>query len=75
MASKMVPAPPKNLVEAASAGGPAGRPGGSFGGVPLGGQGRGEDDYEHTRPEYLVEPDPNEIFGTDEQTSKPVIGE
>ncbi|MBP2320886.1 hypothetical protein JOF56_001271 [Kibdelosporangium banguiense] len=59
---------------AARTGGPAGRPG-AFGGMPMGGQGKGEDDYEHTRPEYLVEPDPNEIFGTDEQTSKPVIGE
>jgi hypothetical protein len=47
-----------------------------MGGVPMGGgQGRGEDDYEHSRADYLVEPDPNAIFGTDEQTSKPVIGE
>ncbi|MET0235748.1 MAG: hypothetical protein ABW224_13980 [Kibdelosporangium sp.] len=53
----------------------AGRLGAPFGGVPAGGHGQGEDDYEYARPDYLVEPDPNAIFGTDELTSRPVIGE
>lgn len=61
---------------AARPGGPAGRLGGPMGGMPMGGgQARGEDDYEHSRADYLVEPDPNAIFGPDEHTSKPVIGE
>lgn len=55
--------------------GPAGGRGGAggFGGaVPS--RGRGDEDDVHDRPEYLVEPDPNSLFGTDEQASSPVIG-
>jgi len=46
---------------------------GGFGGAAPP-RGRGEEDDEHNRPEYLVEPDPNSLFGTDEQASSPVIG-
>jgi len=43
----------------------------------LAGRGRseGDDDYEHDRAEYLVEPDPHDVWGTDQTTVKPVIGE
>ncbi|MTD52770.1 hypothetical protein [Amycolatopsis pithecellobii] len=47
-------------------------------GAPLGtaGQrGRGEDDEEHQRPDYLLEADPDSIFGTDVRATPPVIGE
>ena len=30
---------------------------------------------EHQRPSYLVEADPDSLFGTDEMTAPPVIGE
>jgi hypothetical protein len=43
-----------------------------------GGRGRGgegEEDQEHQRPTYLVEADPDEVFGTDMRTAPPVIGE
>jgi hypothetical protein len=40
-----------------------------------GGRGGRDDDGEHERPTYLVEPDPHETFGTDEITAPPVIGE
>lgn len=39
-----------------------------------GGRGRGEDDEEHEN-KYMVGDDPNELFGTDELTAPPVIGE
>jgi hypothetical protein len=32
------------------------------------------EDEEHQRPSYLVEPDPDSMFGTDEMTAPPVIG-
>ena len=53
----------------------AGRPGqmGPMG--PHGQRGEGEEDTEHQRPDYLVEADPDAIFGTDQRTSPPVIGE
>jgi hypothetical protein len=35
----------------------------------------GEEDQEHQRPTYLVEGDPDEVFGTDMRTAPPVIGE
>jgi hypothetical protein len=38
------------------------------------GKGEGSEDTEHARPSYLLEPDPHEIFGTDERTVPPVIG-
>jgi hypothetical protein len=38
-------------------------------------RGEGEEDTEHERPTFLVEPDPHDTFGTDEVTAPPVIGE
>ena len=32
-------------------------------------------DAEHKRPEYLLNPDPEETFGSDERVVPPVIGE
>jgi hypothetical protein len=50
--------------------------GGGMGGMGGGGRGQGgEEDSEHERPSFLVEPDPHETFGTDEVTAPPVIGE
>ena len=37
-------------------------------------KGNGGEDTEHERPSYLVEPDPDSIFGADQRTIKPVIG-
>lgn len=57
------------------AAGAAGRAGGA--GMPMGagaGRGQGGDDSEHQRPSFLVEPDPDEVFGTDQMTAPPVIG-
>ncbi|WP_185845731.1 hypothetical protein [Kibdelosporangium aridum] len=53
----------------------AGRGGMGAGGMG-GGAGRGEggEDEEHQRPSYLVEPDPDATFGTDQLTAPPVIG-
>jgi hypothetical protein len=45
-----------------------------MGGVPRG-KGEGSEDEEHQRPAYLVEGDPEGIFGTSERTAPPVIGE
>lgn len=57
------------------AAGAAGRAGMSgMGGMGHGGKGKGEDDEEH-ETKYLVSEDPNELFGTDELTAPPVIGE
>lgn len=57
---------------AAGAGGRGGAPmGGGMGG---GGRGQGGEDEEHNRPSYLVEADPDQVFGTDEMTAPPVIG-
>ncbi|UMP05059.1 hypothetical protein [Amycolatopsis sp. EV170708-02-1] len=57
--------------------GAAGRGGaGAMG--PMGAGGRradGDEDDEHQRPDYLIEADPDAIFGTDQRTSPPVIGE
>lgn len=51
--------------------------GGGMAGGPLGGgrRGDGEDDDEHKRPSFLVEGDPDAVFGTDQMTAPPVIGE
>jgi hypothetical protein len=38
-------------------------------------KGKGGEDTEHERPSYLIEPDPDSIFGADQMTIKPVIGE
>ncbi|GHG05785.1 MULTISPECIES: hypothetical protein [Amycolatopsis] len=48
-------------------------PGG--GGLGRGAKGEGDEDTEHSRPTYLVEGDPDEVFGTDMRTAPPVIGE
>ncbi|RZS44477.1 hypothetical protein EV193_101353 [Herbihabitans rhizosphaerae] len=59
-------------------GGVAGRgPGGGspMGGMPMGaGGGRRDEDTEHERASFVVEPDPHEIFGTDVATAPPTIG-
>lgn len=54
--------------------GAAGQPG-AGGMAGQGGKGgkKGEDG-EHQRPSWLVEADPDEIFGTDEKVVPPVIG-
>jgi hypothetical protein len=36
---------------------------------------KGAQDQEHKRPSFLVEPDADSIFGTDQMTAPPVIGE
>jgi len=57
-------------------GGGAGGRGGMGGGMGGGGRGQNsEEDTEHERPSFLVEPDPHDTFGTDEVTAPPVIGE
>ncbi|PWW65525.1 hypothetical protein DFQ13_102277 [Actinokineospora spheciospongiae] len=54
----------------------AGRPGaaGVGAGAGSGARGSGNDDLEHQRPDYLLEADPDGLFGTDEPTAPPVIG-
>ncbi|GLZ42498.1 PPE domain-containing protein [Actinokineospora sp. NBRC 105648] len=56
--------------------GPAGGRSGAMGmgGAGAGTRGQGEEDDEHTRAAYLLEADPDSIFGTDERTVPPVIG-
>ncbi|RSM34890.1 hypothetical protein DMA12_46395 [Amycolatopsis balhimycina DSM 5908] len=57
-------------------GGAGGRGGmGPGGGMARGQKGEGDEDTEHSRPTYLVEGDPDEVFGTDLRTAPPVIGE
>ncbi|MQA10729.1 MAG: hypothetical protein GEU98_19680, partial [Pseudonocardiaceae bacterium] len=64
---------------AAAKGGAAGSAAGRGGGMPMGaagaGRGQGGEDDEHQRASFLVEDDPHGIFGTDEKTAPPVIGE
>jgi hypothetical protein len=55
--------------------GAAGGRGGAGGMMPHGKRGEGEEDGEHQRASYLVEGDPDAVFGTDEMTAPPVIGE
>lgn len=58
------------------AGSASGRGGmGAGGGMGRGQKGEGDEDTEHSRPTYLVEGDPDEVFGTDMRTAPPVIGE
>lgn len=59
---------------AAGASGGQGR-GGMGGGMGAGGRGQGGEDEEHTRASFLQEDDPEAIFGTDQVTAPPVIGE
>jgi hypothetical protein len=57
-----------------AAGAAGGRGGAGMGGMGAGaGRGQGGEDSEHQRPNYLVEPDPDAIFGTDRMTAPPVI--
>jgi hypothetical protein len=56
-------------------GGAGGRGGMGGMGHGAGRKGEGDEDGEHERPSFLVEPDPHETFGTDEVTAPPVIGE
>ncbi|TNC27442.1 hypothetical protein [Amycolatopsis alkalitolerans] len=46
-----------------------------MGGMGHGGKGQGGEDDEHQRPSWLIEPDPDDVFGTSERTAPPVIGE
>ena len=41
----------------------------------MGAGGRREEDGEHKVASYLQEADPDALFGTDEMTAPPVIGE
>jgi hypothetical protein len=59
-------------VGAAGRGGAGGMGGGGMGG---GRRGEGDEDDEHKRASYLVEGDPDAVFGTDQMTAPPVIGE
>lgn len=43
--------------------------------MPVGGNGGRDDDLEHRMPDYLKQEDPESVFGTDEPTAPPVIGE
>ncbi|MGH3625146.1 MAG: hypothetical protein ACRDQ5_25715, partial [Sciscionella sp.] len=62
--------------EAAMRSGAAGRPGATgMGGVGAGPGGRGGGDSEHKTASYLVESDTDDLFGTDQLTAPPVIGE
>ncbi|MEU4674236.1 hypothetical protein AB0F91_41305 [Amycolatopsis sp. NPDC023774] len=64
-------------VRGGAMGGAAGKAGASgMGGMGAGGAkgGKGTEDEEH-QTKYLVEEDANELFGTDELTAPPVIGE
>jgi hypothetical protein len=58
---------------ARGAAGSSGR--GGMGGMGHGGKGKGGEDEEHQRPSWLIEPDPDDVFGTTERTAPPVIGE
>lgn len=60
------------------AGAGMGRGGAGMGGMMGGagaGKGQGGEDKEHKRASFLQENDPNSLFGTDEKTVPPVIGE
>jgi hypothetical protein len=48
---------------------------GQSGMMPRGGRGKGGEDAEHRRPDYLLNADPDATFGSDERVSPPVIGE
>lgn len=61
--------------QAAKAGAGGGR--GGMGGMAGagGGKGQGGEDKEHKRADFLQENDPESLFGTDEKTAPPVIGD
>jgi hypothetical protein len=54
--------------------GAGGRGGAGMGGGGGGGRGQGGEDEEHQTASYLLENDPDSIFGSDEITAPPVIG-
>ncbi|NKQ53515.1 hypothetical protein HFP15_11545 [Amycolatopsis sp. K13G38] len=60
---------------ASGRGGTGGTGRGGMSGMGHGGKGQGGEDEEHQRPTWLIEPDPDDIFGTAERTAPPVIGE
>jgi hypothetical protein len=64
---------------AASTGNAAGGRGavgvGGVPGVAAPARGPGDEDVEHQTPSYLLEPDPDKVFGTSEATAPPVIGD
>jgi hypothetical protein len=62
-----------SAAEEAASRGTAGQPGTGAMGAGRGRQ--GAEDPAHQRPSYLVERDPDSIFGVDEMTAPPVIGE
>ena len=54
----------------------AGRGGGPMTGMPLGARrAEDDDDDEHKSADYIIEPDPDSLFGVPEKTVRPVIGE
>ncbi|SDD82873.1 hypothetical protein [Actinokineospora iranica] len=55
--------------------GTGGRNASGMGAGAGGGRGQGDEDTEHQRPSYLIEPDPEDTFGTDQITAPPVIGQ
>lgn len=57
------------------AAGGRGMGGGMGAGMGGGRGGKGGEDEDHQRPTYLLEGDPDEVFGTDQRTAPPVIGE
>ncbi|MCP2200923.1 hypothetical protein [Lentzea flava] len=58
------------------AAGRGGAGGGAMGGMGAGAaKGQGGEDIERTTPSYLLEPDPDEIFGNDTLVAPPVLGE
>lgn len=68
------PQPQAGLSQAAAAGAmpPAVPP---MGGAPVGAAaGSAQEDEEHTHNSFLIEPDPDELFGAGEATAPPVIG-
>jgi hypothetical protein len=68
-------APGAGMAGGRGAGMAGGRGAGGMGGGGMGaGRGQGGEDDEHQRPSYLVEPDPDATFGTDQMTAPPVIG-
>ncbi|GAA3678604.1 hypothetical protein GCM10022267_76720 [Lentzea roselyniae] len=59
-----------------AASGRGGAAAGAMGAMGAGGaKGKGEEDLERTTPSYLLEPDPDETFGSDEMVAPPVIGD
>ncbi|WP_130342276.1 hypothetical protein [Herbihabitans rhizosphaerae] len=66
---------PAGRATGAGAAGMRGGGAGAMGGMPMGGAGaRGDEDKEHERPSFLVEPDPDSIFDSDEVTAPATIG-